>query len=1007
MSHKTFGELIAPFVIPFGWMATLMLPLSVSAQQYNLVTDFSAGNNPNGPWSYGYRNSTQLFQPFNQAVGNAYGVTGLYAFSSSALGTEPNIIFNSKNTSVTFKTVQMDPLSIQLHPGPNLEKAVVKWTAPTAGLWQVDANFRGNDIGGTSTIVSVLQGRGLLFSQAINGYRASASYSSAIKLFNGETLDFLVDPNGNYGSDSTGISINIKAIALPPVCSLTASPSSIVSGDTTYLTASCTNTPSSYEWSYSGCSRSSSTCAVTPSATTSYSVAGTNGGGLGANSSTTVSVTYPMPVCSLLASPAVIPAGGISTLTASCTNTPTSYSWTDASCSSSSNVCRIKPAVATNYGVAGVNAGGAGIYTYASVTIAAPVPVCQLTASRNSVSAGEAVTLTANCTNDPVSYNWVNTNCPSTSNVCTTNPSATATYGVAGVNAAGAGLMAQVNVSVTQTKVEPPYRPDMECLFDWAESILPDILYPNSMPTKGDGSRTYRQYASGITLLIDGLGGIWGQGGVVGPNATVLGHMRDFLPSANAALCGAIPPANIVSGPTASTVEVFPDWLHVSASQSYINSDRTIAINGDSMSYDGSVIVFKSQVSDNFGLPAPRCSINRVYYYDAKLRKLNFGVTDFAGNPVCGVFPGLPAVNGNGNYIYFADFKYPFRLSTREQSGYYRTLDNFGYGYTPLNVYGPEVSLNDNGSLGVSMIKGIVVSGRPSFYGHKAVFTLDHPSGVSGLVDDQPFDALFFTDGLTNLRADLVNNQDTQKNHFNTYDAANYFLSSDGDTLVYIEPRTSNDVAYNNYKVYRPSAKAGQDLFANNRIGPSASNQIDASTSLCGISGRGGEVLIDHTVSTRTRNAFGIDLKALGGKQLSIYNHVFGIFEHAAVAEDSYAALNGRCADRKFTRQLSDDANRVLWNVGEYFYIRDRALQSTIKFKAPTNMDFGHQRYSISGNGKYVIYLSDKSPSGTLYKESNGIVPLPQIFRMGPIENSMFINKFTMENFEANIRSQQ
>src|SRR5665647_651870 len=70
------------------------------------------------------------------------------------------------------------------------------------------------------------------------------------------------------------------ANAAAPLCTLTASPAIVSSGAASTLTASCTPAATSFEWSGGTCTGlTSSTCTVTPTVTTTYSVIGSNTGG--------------------------------------------------------------------------------------------------------------------------------------------------------------------------------------------------------------------------------------------------------------------------------------------------------------------------------------------------------------------------------------------------------------------------------------------------------------------------------------------------------------------------------------------------------------------------------------------------------------------------------------------------------------------------------------------------------------------------------------------------------
>ncbi len=76
----------------------------------------------------------------------------------------------------------------------------------------------------------------------------------------------------------------------PPVCQLQASPSIIGPGGSTTLIASCSPAATSYAWSNTGFGPDTASGAVSPVATTSYSVTGVNAAGAGSPAVTTVSI---------------------------------------------------------------------------------------------------------------------------------------------------------------------------------------------------------------------------------------------------------------------------------------------------------------------------------------------------------------------------------------------------------------------------------------------------------------------------------------------------------------------------------------------------------------------------------------------------------------------------------------------------------------------------------------------------------------------------------------------
>jgi hypothetical protein len=101
---------------------------------------------------------------------------------------------------------------LNLHPGPTGQKSVVRWTAPTSETVKIEGKFEGIDTGGTTTDVGMMKNTTkTLFSNNINGFGATAPFSTTTTVAGGDTIDFLVGygSNATYENDSTGLSVTI------------------------------------------------------------------------------------------------------------------------------------------------------------------------------------------------------------------------------------------------------------------------------------------------------------------------------------------------------------------------------------------------------------------------------------------------------------------------------------------------------------------------------------------------------------------------------------------------------------------------------------------------------------------------------------------------------------------------------------------------------------------------------------------------------------------------------
>ena len=186
--------------------------------------------------------------------------------------------------------------------------------------------------------------------------------------YNGKT-DLYFPSNCSWASNITAF---WKTAPPPPTCTISATPSTISLGGSSTIAASCTPAATSYTWTGAPDSFTSTTASgsVSPTATTTYMVAGSNDGGTGNTASVTVTVNQPpKPACTLTATPSTINLGDSSILATTCTPAATSYTWTNSLFASTLSGGTVSPTATSSYSVAGVNAAGTGSATSATVTL--------------------------------------------------------------------------------------------------------------------------------------------------------------------------------------------------------------------------------------------------------------------------------------------------------------------------------------------------------------------------------------------------------------------------------------------------------------------------------------------------------------------------------------------------------------------------------------------------------------------------------------------------------------
>jgi hypothetical protein len=265
------------------------------------------------------------------------------------------------------------------------------------------------------------------------------------------------------------------AAAGAPSCTISASSATPQLGTSLTLTASCSQAPAQFQWmgcsallievcnALSECPASSSTCRPVGRQVGSVYYALIAKNNAGASPKAGIAVEWvgqptvappppssPTPACTITPSSTAPSVNSTLTLTASCSNNPTTFNW--AGCSSKTDTCTTteSSAVSRTYQVYASNASGVGPAAQAQVTWQQPPtapPVCTVSADNPQPYVGGLVRLTASCTQSPASYKW--TNCSSSTSTCTATSSSTgpATYAVAGVNQFGTGQDASTTVT--------------------------------------------------------------------------------------------------------------------------------------------------------------------------------------------------------------------------------------------------------------------------------------------------------------------------------------------------------------------------------------------------------------------------------------------------------------------------------------------------------------------------------------------------------------------------------
>lgn len=181
---------------------------------WDLAGDFTTRTNPTGVWRFGYRmNSLSAVQSLVAPKSNCSDL-GLTCWLMSA--TAPDIPFvgaNLNDGTLTKRTIGVAPNEVVLHPGLNGEQAVVAWKAPAVGTYRIKGTFQVVDVIPTGVNVAIDEGLASIYSASLGRANQSGNFDFSRNFAKDEVLYFSVDAAGNYGNDSTALSLTITKTA--------------------------------------------------------------------------------------------------------------------------------------------------------------------------------------------------------------------------------------------------------------------------------------------------------------------------------------------------------------------------------------------------------------------------------------------------------------------------------------------------------------------------------------------------------------------------------------------------------------------------------------------------------------------------------------------------------------------------------------------------------------------------------------------------------------------------
>lgn len=191
-------------------LALAAFPRTVHAQIFDATADYSRFNNPNGVWSAGYTDT--LGSALNLYNINNGVTNGLNLWNSTVVNTASAPTFG-RNLGGAMQ-FGIPPGQIMLHPGPQNQYSVLRFTAPVTTSYSLVGRFFSGDSGDTDATILLNSNTATpVFFAVTTG--TNPTFNEALSLTAGNTVDFVVGSKGSFISDTTPLIVQITVVAAP------------------------------------------------------------------------------------------------------------------------------------------------------------------------------------------------------------------------------------------------------------------------------------------------------------------------------------------------------------------------------------------------------------------------------------------------------------------------------------------------------------------------------------------------------------------------------------------------------------------------------------------------------------------------------------------------------------------------------------------------------------------------------------------------------------------------
>jgi hypothetical protein len=189
--------------------------LVLNRSVHDVVSDCSMGDDPPGPWKYGYSqgvgNDFNLFKARHSdmlaGVDRWFCPQMPYCLGVAHNRTNHNV--NGEPPTFTFPANMM-----HMHPGIDEYCAVIRWQCPEDGIYTIQGSFEGLDIQRNADAeVHIRRNSVDLWHTTLGGVPSVETFSLEKTFFkSNDTLDFVVSKGVLSGSDSIGLKATVRKV---------------------------------------------------------------------------------------------------------------------------------------------------------------------------------------------------------------------------------------------------------------------------------------------------------------------------------------------------------------------------------------------------------------------------------------------------------------------------------------------------------------------------------------------------------------------------------------------------------------------------------------------------------------------------------------------------------------------------------------------------------------------------------------------------------------------------